>query len=97
MLLKCTKTSLPSGLMMKPNPFFESNHLTFPVGMAVLPQKRQPRHPAQGARRAACDVSRPRASIEIERDARTPGPYIRRWKSFNDFSFFCGMHSPRFT
>src|SRR4051794_20322262 len=33
MLLKWTKTSLPSGLMMNPNPFFESNHLTLPVGI----------------------------------------------------------------
>jgi hypothetical protein len=33
MLLKCTNTSCPDGPTMNPNPFFESNHLTGPVGI----------------------------------------------------------------
>src|SRR5687767_14084021 len=39
MLLKWTKTSSPSGETMNPNPFFESNHLTGPRGMTVLPKR----------------------------------------------------------
>jgi hypothetical protein len=57
MLLKWTNTSLPSGEMMNPKPFFESNHLTFPVGMAVLPQMCG-RETPRPRRVAACDVRR---------------------------------------
>src|SRR5262249_44529969 len=37
MVLKWTKTSFPSALSKNPNPFFQSNHLTVPVGITVLP------------------------------------------------------------
>src|SRR5438552_17750633 len=54
MEVKWTNTSLPSGLMMKPKPFLVSNHLTLPVGMAVLPQCAVA--PPRPRRWPACDM-----------------------------------------
>src|SRR3712207_6208808 len=65
MLLKWTKTSLPSGLMMKPKPFFESNHLTLPVGIASSHTKRRPR---------ALDVPDETCDERRQREERTPWP-----------------------
>src|SRR5687767_11688292 len=66
MLLKWTKTSSPSGETMKPNPFFESNHLTGPRGMTVLPNREMRRATAgrgQRSRRAMTCAARARPGV----------------------------------
>src|SRR2546421_548498 len=53
---------------MKPNPFFVSNHLTVPVGMAVLPQEL----PARGVNALAADPNPARQASAIRSGADVP-------------------------
>src|SRR5439155_17975256 len=100
MLEKCTNTSFPSGLMMNPKPFLESNHLTFPVGMAGLPQialRDAPSSPQSSPEwrrpaRLRCPAgARPGYfRFDVIRDARGKSQlYQKGWIGTNIFSIFC--------